>query len=140
MITEIIRQILKQYPNDKILISSQSNVAVDNVLTRISGVESEEIKCIIIGREEKIEENAKQFEVRKAIINWQKSISEKSVAYWQEYQEKNEQLLSGVKKISELEEIKNKNQELKSLAVKLTKIIARVNSELVIESENLASI
>ncbi|WP_293139979.1 AAA domain-containing protein [Okeania sp. SIO3I5] len=140
VITEIIRQILKEYPNDKILISSQSNVAVDNVLTRISTVESQEIKCIRIGREEKIEENAKQFEVRKAIINWQKYISEKYVAYWQEYQEKNEQILSGVKKISELEEIKNKGQELKSLAAKLTKIIARVNSELVIEPENLASI
>ncbi|WP_210407197.1 AAA domain-containing protein [Hydrocoleum sp. CS-953] len=61
VITEIIRQIIKQYPNDKILISSQSNVAVDNVLTRISGVESQEIKCIRIGIEEKIEENAKQF-------------------------------------------------------------------------------
>ncbi len=140
VITEIIRQILKQYPNDKILISSQSNVAVDNVLTRIYGVEGEEIKCIRIGREEKIEESAKQFEVGKAIINWQKSISEKSVVYWQEYQEKNEQLLSGVKKISELEEIKSRNQELKSLAAKLTKIIARVNSELVIEPENSASI
>ncbi|MGD1700081.1 AAA domain-containing protein [Dapis sp. BLCC M229] len=140
VITEIIRQILKQYPNDKILISSQSNVAVDNVLTRIYGVEGEEIKCIRIGREEKIEESAKQFEVGKAIINWQKYISEKSVVYWQEYQDKNEQLLSGVKKISELEEIKSRNQELKSLAAKLTKIIARVNSELVIEPENSASI
>jgi len=50
VITEIIRQIIKQYPNDKILISSQSNVAVDNVLTRIYGVEDEEIKCIRIGR------------------------------------------------------------------------------------------
>ncbi|MGD1806455.1 AAA domain-containing protein [Dapis sp. BLCC M126] len=140
VITEIIRQILKQYPNDKILISSQSNVAVDNVLTRIYGVEREEIKCIRIGREEKIQESAKQFEVGKAIINWQKSISEKSIAYWQEYQEKNEQLLSGEKKISELEEIKSQNQELKSLATKLTKTIARLNSELVIESDNLASI
>ncbi len=140
VITEIIWQIIKQYPNDKILIYSQYNVAVDNVLTRIYGVESQEIKCIRIGREEKIEEGAKQFEVEKAIINLQKSISEKSVIYWQKYLEKNEQLLSGVKKISELEEIKNKNQELKSLAGKLTKIIARLNSELVIEAENLASI
>lgn len=140
MITEIIRQIIKKYPHDKILISSQSNVAVDNVLTRISGVENEDIQCIRIGREEKIEESAKQFEVGKAIINWQKYISEKSIVYWQEYQDKNEQLLSGVKNISELEEIKDKNQELKSLAAKLTKIIARLNSELVIESENLASI
>ena len=53
VITEITLQILHKYPNDKILISSQSNVAVDNVLTRLSRVASKEIKCVRIGREEK---------------------------------------------------------------------------------------
>ncbi|MHC5732899.1 MAG: AAA domain-containing protein, partial [Nostoc sp.] len=48
VITEIILQILDKYPNDTILISSQSNVAVDNVLTRLSRVPSKEIKCVRI--------------------------------------------------------------------------------------------
>jgi superfamily I DNA and/or RNA helicase len=140
VITEIILQILNQYPNDKILISSQSNVAVDNVLVRLSRIPEKEIKCIRIGREEKIEEDARQFEVEKAIIKWQDSISAKSLAYWQNYQEQNYQLLSGIKKIAQLEDVKNKNQELKILADKLTKIIAGFNSELIIYKDNLASI
>lgn len=140
VITEIILQILHQYPNDKILISSQSNVAVDNVLVRLSRVPEKEIKCIRIGREEKIEEDARQFEVEKAIIKWQNSIRDKSLAYWQNYQEHNEQLLSGIKKIAQLENVKTKNQELQVLADKLNKIIARFNSDLLIHKDNLASI
>ena len=140
VITEIILQILDKYPNDKILISSQSNVAVDNVLTRLSRVEDKEIICIRIGREEKIEEEARQFEIEKAIINWQDSIRSKSLTYWQEYQEQNQQILSGVKKIAHLEDVKSKNQELQVLSKKLTQIITRFNSELIIHKDNLASI
>lgn len=139
VITEIILQILDKYPYDKILISSQSNVAVDNVLTRLSRVASKEIKCVRIGREEKIEEDARQFEIEKAILNWQKSIQSKSLAYWKNYQQQNEQLLSGVKKIANVEEIKEQNKELQSLTKKLTQVIEKLNSELVISKDNSAS-
>ena len=139
VITEIILQILDKYPNDKILISSQSNVAVDNVLTRLSRVASKEIKCVRIGREEKIEEDARQFEIEKAILNWQKLIQSKSLAYWENYQQQNEQLLSGVKKIANIEQIKEQNQELQGLTKKLTQVIERLNSELVISKDNSAS-
>ena len=139
VITEIILQILDKYPNDKILISSQSNVAVDNVLTRLSRVQNKEIKCVRIGREEKIEEDAKQFEIEKAILNWQKSIQSKSLKYWESYQQQNEQLLSGVKKIANIEKIKEQHQELETLAKKLTQIIERFNSELIISKYNSAS-
>jgi len=139
VITEIILQILDKYPNDKILISSQSNVAVDNVLTRLSRVPNKEIKCVRIGREEKIEEDARQFEIEKAILNWQKSIQTKSIEYWENYQQKNEQLLAGVKKISNIEEIKDYHQELKTLSKKLTEVIERFNSELIICKNNSTS-
>jgi superfamily I DNA and/or RNA helicase len=140
VITEIILQILDKYPSDKILISSQSNVAVDNVLTRLSHVDEKEIMCIRIGREEKIEEDAKQFEVEKAITKWQESIQNKSSTYWQEYQENNQQLLSGVKKIAYLEDVKSKYQQLQSVSLKLTQTIAKFNSELIIQKDNLASV
>ncbi|MBE9253870.1 protein kinase [Synechocystis salina LEGE 00031] len=140
VITEIILQILERYPNDKILISSQSNVAVDNVLTKISRIDDQEIKCIRIGREEKIEEEARRFEVEKAIIKWQAKIRSRSLDYWQEYKDKNDQVLSGIKKISRLEKIKNNNQELEFLVAKLNKVIARFNSSFIIDKENTASI
>jgi superfamily I DNA and/or RNA helicase len=139
VITEIILQILDKYPNDKILISSQSNVAVDNVLTRLSRTPSKEIKCVRIGREEKIEEEARQFEIEKAILNWQKSIQAKSIEYWENYQKHNEQLLAGVKKIANIEEIKEQSQELQTLSKRLTEVIERFNSELIICKDNSAS-
>lgn len=138
VITEIILQILDKYSNDKILISSQSNVAVDNVLTRLSRVSSKEIKCVRIGREEKIEEDAKQFEIEKAILNWQKLIQSKSLKNWENYQRKNEHLLSGVKKITNIEEIREQSQEIQALSKKLTQVVERVNSELIISKDNLA--
>lgn len=139
VITEIILQILNKYPNDKILISSQSNVAVDNVLTRLSRTPSKQIKCVRIGREEKIEEEARQFEIEKAILNWQKSIQAKSIEYWENYQKQNEQLLAGVKKIANIEEIKEQSQELQTLSKRLTEVIERFNSELIICKDNSAS-
>lgn len=140
VITEIILQILKRHPNDKILISSQSNVAVDNVLTRIARVGDKDIKCIRIGREEKIEEDARQFEVEKAILKWQNKIRYKSLAYWQNYKDRNVQILSGVEKIAQLENIKNKNQQLQLLATRLSQTIHRFNSELLISKENTVSV
>lgn len=49
-ITEIVTQVLKTRPNDKILIASQSNQAVDNVLEKVCGIED---KILRIGNEEK---------------------------------------------------------------------------------------
>lgn len=140
VITEIILQILDKYPNDKVLISSQSNVAVDNVLTRLSRLPSgKEIKCVRIGREEKIEEDAKQFEIEKTILNWQRLIQSKSLENWGNYQQKNEHLLSGVKKIANIEEIREQSQEIQSLSKKLTQVVERVNSGLIISKDHLAS-
>ena len=48
-ITEIVTQILKTRPNEKILIASQSNQAVDNVLEKVCGIED---KILRIGNDE----------------------------------------------------------------------------------------
>lgn len=58
-ITEMIRQIQKRYRHAKILVASQSNQAVDNVLEKIS---ENEDKILRIGNDEsKISDIAKQF-------------------------------------------------------------------------------
>jgi superfamily I DNA and/or RNA helicase len=122
------------------LITSQSNVAVDNVLSRLSRIQEKEIKCIRIGREDKIEEDARKFEVEKAIMNWQGKISSKSLSFWQNYKEENDQVISGIQKISYLEDVKNRSQELDLLVNKLNQATARFNSEFIIHKENLVSI
>lgn len=58
-ITEIVTQILKTRPHEKILITSQSNQAVDEVLKKVRGIED---KILRIGNnEEKISEIARDY-------------------------------------------------------------------------------
>ena len=57
-ITEMIRQIQKRYRHAKILVASQSNQAVDNVLEKIS---INEDKILRIGNESKMSDIAEQF-------------------------------------------------------------------------------
>lgn len=141
VITEVVLQILNKYPNDQILISSQSNIAVDNVLTKLSGIQLNQgqIKILRIGREEKIEDDAKQFQIEKAIINWQESIRNESSNHWQEYEKQNNNILLGVNKISEIESVRTINQQLRHLAQQITKNVNRFNSELVISTANTSS-
>ena len=118
VITEVVLQILSKYPNDQILISSQSNIAVDNVLTKLSGIKLNQgqIKILRIGREEKIEDHARQFQIEKAIINWQESIRKESSNHWQEYEKQNTDILLGVNKISEIESVRTISQQLRAFS------------------------
>ena len=59
-IVEIVKQLLYRHRHWKILIASQSNQAVDNVLEKIYQTGSEE-KILRIGNEEKMSDIAKQF-------------------------------------------------------------------------------
>ena len=52
VITEVIRQLVKRNPEVKILITSQTNLAVDNVLKKIA--KDKNIRFIRLGAEEKI--------------------------------------------------------------------------------------
>ncbi|MBD2773220.1 serine/threonine-protein kinase [Iningainema tapete] len=141
VITEIVLQILSRYRDDKILISSQSNIAVDNVLTKLSNIKINEkdIKILRIGKEEKIEDRARQFEIEKAIINWQEFIRTKSLTHWQEYENQHNEILLGVKKISEIESVKSMSQQLRHMAELITRAVNRLNSDLVISSVSTSS-
>ncbi|MBQ3368717.1 AAA family ATPase [bacterium] len=58
-ITEIVTQLLKTRPHEKILVASQSNQAVDNVLEKICGIED---KILRIGNDEtKISKTAQNY-------------------------------------------------------------------------------
>ena len=54
MIAEIVLQILKRDPKATILLSSQSNVAVDHALTRIAEATDKVPEMVRIGRPEKV--------------------------------------------------------------------------------------
>ena len=59
VIIEIIRQELRQNPKKKIIISSQSNLAVDNVLEKLIDIKN--VKVLRLGHEEKVTEKIKPY-------------------------------------------------------------------------------
>ncbi|WP_114571704.1 DEAD/DEAH box helicase [Exiguobacterium flavidum] len=78
VIQEIVRQHLKRHPHDRILITSQSNVAVDNVLVDfIEHYPGELVRC---GNEDKIQRELADFSFEEVERNYRRLIAEKQVA------------------------------------------------------------
>lgn len=77
VITEITCQILKNNPNDKILITSQSNVAVDHVINKIVPLLPDK-RIIRIGRSEKISSESRNLIMSEQLNIWVESVRKKS--------------------------------------------------------------
>ncbi|WP_366161243.1 AAA domain-containing protein [Bacillus infantis] len=70
VISEIIRTLAKE--NKKVLLSSQTHLAVDNVLQRIG--EEKDIRAIRIGKEEKIELDCEKFSLPNRVSSLQEEV------------------------------------------------------------------
>lgn len=70
-ITELILQILARNTNARILVSSQSNVAVDHVLDNLSKlVNGSEIELLRVGRTEKLGPASRALGMEQRLLNW----------------------------------------------------------------------
>lgn len=97
-IVEILKQYLKLHPNYKMLITSQSNQAVDNVLEKIC---KDEPKILRIGNDEsKMSEIARSFTPNKvinALVNKNlKDLKENKLEGYENYQANFEQILQTI--------------------------------------------
>ena len=78
-LAEIILQILKIKPDARILVSSQSNVAVNHVLTQVAKVrESQHIEIIRIGRAEKINQGARGWTLEQRLADWREEVLQRT--------------------------------------------------------------
>ncbi len=74
-LAEIILQILKIKPDARILVSSQSNVAVNHVLSRVAELRSgQRTEIVRIGREEKISQGAKAWMIDQRLNAWRSEV------------------------------------------------------------------
>ena len=77
VIAEIILQILDANPNARILLASQSNVAVDHALTRVSEAERETAPQMVrIGRPDKIGHGGEDWTLEKRAQAWRDEVLE----------------------------------------------------------------
>lgn len=80
VITEIIAQILARKPKAKILLVSQSNVAVDHVLKKV-GVLLPEALVVRIGKEDLISQDASEYQIDKKVRDWTLKTKAKTEEY-----------------------------------------------------------
>ena len=75
VIAEIILQILKQNSEARILLSSQSNVAVDHALTQVAGAAGDDLpEMIRLGRAEKIGLNGGNWTIQQRSEVWRQEV------------------------------------------------------------------
>lgn len=82
-IAEIIWQHIRKEPKQKILLTSETNLAVDNAIDRLKNGQNNVVKPIRFGNTENLESEG-YFYSLEAIENWQKSNSNESntVSHW----------------------------------------------------------
>lgn len=82
VIVELIQQILIQNSNAKILVTSQSNLAVDNVLERLP---DDILFMRLATDEDRISSNIKEHSYQSKLKNWVKETQDKSNTYFNTY-------------------------------------------------------
>jgi KaiC/GvpD/RAD55 family RecA-like ATPase len=82
-IAEIIWQHIRKEPKQKILLTSETNLAVDNAIDRLKNGQNNVVKPIRFGNTDNLESEG-YFYSLEAIENWQKSNSTESntVSHW----------------------------------------------------------
>ena len=78
VIAEIALQILKRDPDARILLSSQSNVAVDHAMSRIGEAAKTDVQMIRLGRDAKIGSGAEIWTVGSRAKAWNREVRNKS--------------------------------------------------------------
>ena len=75
VIAEMVLQILKREPEARILLTSQSNVAVDHALSQIARASTDGAPAMVrYGRAEKISDAGKNWTLRRRVRSWRKSV------------------------------------------------------------------
>lgn len=122
-ITELVSQIIMQNSSSRILITSQSHVAVDHALSKIT--ESEPgVKVLRIGREEKLSLGTEQYMLDNQLMNWIDEIKNRCIQYMTKLKESidlNPDIVVKYNLIQDLESIDNDLEKLQKELLDLKK-------------------
>ena len=126
VITEIVLQILQRHPSHRILITSQSNIAVDNVLEKVAAAR-EDLKVVRFGDAEKVDPSAHAFLLKPAVKGWQQGIAERAGDHWSEYAGGHGELVAGAEKVKDLQAVGALDQERNRLGEVILEKTERLN-------------
>ncbi len=141
LISEILVQWLRRNPKDRILLSSQTHIALDNVLERVTELEAD-LDVIRIGRAEepRISEASKKFLLEKRVEGWiseVKKLAEAEMTRWANDQGVDREAVAIGMKVERLlsirREIKEVAREIASLELERNEITSGVAGDAGIE-------
>ena len=102
VIAEIVLQILRRNPDAKILLTSQSNVAVDHALTQIARAADEPApEMVRIGRTEKIGIGGEAWTLEERALSWRQEVLDRCQPVIEELRESEREARETVKASSE---------------------------------------
>ncbi|UAB88708.1 protein kinase [Ruegeria sp. SCSIO 43209] len=125
LISEIVVQWLRRNPGHRILLSSQTHIALDNVLERVSTLDPE-MKLIRIGRvdEPKISDESKELLLEKRVESWigeVRRLAEEEMSDWAEKNGVDRGMVEIGIMVERLIQILGRQQELAASISDLTK-------------------
>jgi hypothetical protein len=80
-IAELIAQLLSGKPDARVLLSSQTHVALDNAAGRLSEMSDGNLRIVRFGPEEKVGREARKLTVPSQLESWQRETEKKARAY-----------------------------------------------------------
>lgn len=131
VITEIVFQILHKKPDAKILITSQTNDAVDNVLDNLL---KKDIPIVRLSGIRKPKENLRKHTLERKIEGWKNKVRKKTQKNWDTFKEKFKNEIE--KELLPIFEILTSNKDWKIKKIQISKILDRINN-LMISKEAL---
>ena len=100
VIAEVVLQILKHDPEARILLTSQSNVAVDHALAQIAKASIGDPPAMVrYGRPEKIGDAGKNWTLRRRVRSWRKDVVKRCDAIVDELREAERSARASVKEV-----------------------------------------
>jgi serine/threonine protein kinase len=117
-ITEVILQIVQQNPEARILLSSQTHVALDNALERIQ-IENPDLKLIRIGNHERVSEGIHPLLLEKQMEEWREDALSKGREFLVNWSENNGVSQEDLEKAVLFQELKNIALSLENLRLEL---------------------
>lgn len=125
VITEIVFQILEKNPDAKILITSQTNDAVDNVLDNLL---EKEIPIVRLSGVRKPKENLSKHTLDRKIEGWKEEVKKKAKANWKPQKDKfKKQLEKQNILLLPIFEILSSNKQWKIKKQQIEKQLERIN-------------
>ncbi|PPA80908.1 hypothetical protein C4A76_24815 [Brevibacillus laterosporus] len=118
-IGELVYQIIKENPESKVLVSSQSNVAVDHALNKIKAIMPREL-ILRIGRRDKLSLGAERFMIEEQLDHWFGEIERLCTVFLEKYKQSvglDENLIKQHNLILEIDQIRRRLKDNNRLKV-----------------------